>query len=86
MDIEVKLQKNQELTKLIGRRLKDALGSSDESGLPAAFGDGLEAIRRAERGLAGDRGLVVDIGGGESMSASRAEGDTNGNGSHNTGP
>ncbi len=81
MDIAVKIQKNQELTKLIGRRLKDALGSQDASGLPAAFGDGLEAIRRAEMSLGGNRGLPVDLG-----DSTRANGDANGNGSsHNTG-
>jgi hypothetical protein len=63
MGIEDKKLKNQELTRLIGRRLKEAIGGAG-SGLPAAIDEGLAALRRAEARLAGSVDPVVDIGNG----------------------
>ncbi len=61
----VRQLKNQELTKLIGRRLKETFEDSD-SGLPRAFSEGLDAIRRAEKQQAGGlREIVLDIGNGD---------------------
>jgi hypothetical protein len=60
---KVRTTKNQELTRLIGRRLKDSLGDSCD-GMTAAIQDGLEAVRRAERSAsAREHGVVVDIAG-----------------------
>ncbi len=44
--------KNEELTKLIGRRLKDMLGSDDDGPMDtsAAIWQSLEALRRTEEG------------------------------------
>ena len=41
-------EKNQELTKLIGRRLREACGSDVETDLPAAIARCLGALREAE--------------------------------------
>jgi len=48
MAIEVKTHKNQELTKLIGRRLRESFAGRDDGGLPVAIADGLELLRQAE--------------------------------------
>lgn len=45
---EVRTLKNQELTKLIGRRLKQALGDGEAGGLPPSIQDSLDGLRRAE--------------------------------------
>jgi len=44
----VETEKNQELTKLIGRRLREACGSDVETDLPAAIARCLGALREAE--------------------------------------
>jgi hypothetical protein len=80
MAAQVRNNQNQELTKLIGRRLRESLG--DDSGdLPTAIQDGLDAVRRAEKLEAmRDRPMMVDIGegggteAGHGMSAYAAEG------------
>lgn len=41
-------EKNQELTKLIGRRLREACGSDAETDLPVAIAGRLAALREAE--------------------------------------
>jgi aryl carrier-like protein len=59
----VRTFKNQELARLIGRRLKESLGEHGE-GMPSAIRDGLDAVRRAEKQAAlKENGIVVDFAG-----------------------
>lgn len=44
----MQIQRNKELTKLIGRRLREAYGSSVDRDLPAVIADRLAALRQAE--------------------------------------
>lgn len=86
----MKTLKNKELTKLIGRRLKEALGDSEGHGLPPGISDGLDALRRAEV-LAGatGRGLVAGVGAGtedKHLAVPPAKRDASGNGSCDPGP
>lgn len=48
----MKLTGKQEIAKVIGRRLKEALVNTDNTALPAAISFGLEALRQAEVRLA----------------------------------
>jgi hypothetical protein len=48
---EVKSRNNNELTKLIGRRLRDACEEAGGSQLPAAIAAGLRALQQAEKRL-----------------------------------
>jgi hypothetical protein len=58
--------KNRELTKLIGRRLIEALGDGEDMRLPPEISDRLEALRRAERREAeAIGGVAIDIGAGD---------------------
>lgn len=72
MALEDKTLKNNELTKLIGRRLREAVGRGDGNALPAAIDEGLAALRQAEARLRSAGDPIIDI---ENSSASGADGD-----------
>ena len=55
----VEIEKNQELTKLIGRRLREACGSDVQTDLPVAIARCLGALREAELHLADDLGVSL---------------------------
>jgi hypothetical protein len=49
MGLKVKTEKNQELTRLIGRRLREACGRDFDDELPTEIAGGLAALREVER-------------------------------------
>ena len=61
MGLKVKTEKNQELTRLIGRRLREACGRDFDHELPTEIAGGLAALREVERRRADiDDGSMTD--------------------------
>ena len=74
MTVDDKTLKNNELTKLIGRRLRDSVGRGDGAALPIAIEEGLATLRQAEARLRTSGAPIIDIK-NTSVSERHTEGD-----------